>query len=334
MTVRVLAPDHGSVAEGGVPHVPVLLAEVLEALAPKPHGRYLDGTFGAGGYSRALLDAADDVSVLAIDRDPQALEAGQSVVAAYAGRLTLVDGCFGDLAAIAHARMAAPLDGIVLDIGVSSMQIDTPERGFSFRFDGPLDMRMAQKGESAADLVNTLPESELADLIYRYGEERKSRLVAKAIVAARREAPIETTKRLADLIASVVYHRPDDIHPATRTFQALRIAVNDELGELERALEAADDVLADGGRLVVVTFHSLEDRIVKQFMADKTGRTASPSRHAPALERQLPRYQAITRKPVTASEREIQRNPRARSAKLRAIAKIGHEARGAQSWVA
>jgi 16S rRNA (cytosine1402-N4)-methyltransferase len=316
----------------GAPHVPVLLAEVLAALDPQPEGRYLDGTFGAGGYTRAILDAAAGTSVVAIDRDPQALQAGQDLVMAYDGRLQLVEGCFGDLAAIAQARQAVPLDGIVLDIGVSSMQIDTPERGFSFRFDGPLDMRMAQSGQTAADLVNHLPEGELADLIYRYGEERKSRLVAKAIVAARREARIETTLQLAGLIASVVYHKPDDIHPATRTFQALRIAVNDELGELERALEAADAVLGEGGKLVVVTFHSLEDRIVKQFMADKAGRTALPSRHAPALDRQVVRYHAVTRKPVVAGDSEIFRNPRARSAKLRAIAKLGSHGGRAQSW--
>jgi len=314
------------------PHVPVLLAEVLAALDPQPQGRYLDGTFGAGGYTRAILDAAEDVTLVAIDRDPQALQAGQDLVAAYAGRLKLVEGCFGDLAAIAQAEAMAPLDGIVLDIGVSSMQIDTPERGFSFRFDGPLDMRMAQSGQTAADLVNHLPEGELADLIYRYGEERKSRLVAKAIVAARKEAKIETTLRLAEIIASVVYHKPDDIHPATRTFQALRIAVNDELGELERALEAADSVLAEGGKLVVVTFHSLEDRIVKQFMADKAGRTALPSRHAPALDRQVPRYHAVTRKPVVAGDSEIFRNPRARSAKLRAIAKLASHGGRVHSW--
>jgi 16S rRNA (cytosine1402-N4)-methyltransferase len=323
--------------QAAAPHIPVLLEEVLAALAPKAQGRYLDGTFGAGGYSKAILAAAEGVNVLAIDRDPQALQAGEAVVAQSGGRLTLVEGCFGDLASHAKEHDFAPLDGIVLDIGVSSMQIDTPERGFSFRFDGPLDMRMSQQGESAADLVNHLPETDLANLIYRYGEERKSRLVAKAIVAARREAPIESTKRLADLIASVIYHRKDEIHPATRTFQALRIAVNDELGELERALQSADDVLAEGGRLVVVTFHSLEDRIVKQFMAEKTGRVAAPSRHAPAQHRATPRYQALTRKAVTASVRELSANPRSRSAKLRAIIKGDARAfadQEARSWVA
>ena len=300
-------------------HIPVLLDEVLHALAPHANGHYLDGTFGAGGYTRAILDAAEGVAVLAVDRDPDAIEAGQAMQAAYGARLHLCAGQFGDLDQLAQDNDFVPLDGIVLDIGVSSMQLDDPARGFSFRAEGPLDMRMAQQGRSAADLVNTLKENELADLIYLYGEERRSRAVARAIVEARQQAPIETTAQLAALVASVVYHKHDEIHPATRTFQALRIAVNDELGELERALAAATRVLAEGGRLVVVTFHSLEDRIVKQFMTEQCGRQAQPSRHAPQLMHEPARFTLLTRKPVTASDQEIRRNPRSRSAKLRAM---------------
>ena len=301
------------------PHIPVLLDEVLAALAPVAGGRYLDGTFGAGGYTRAILDAADGIEVLAIDRDPDAISAGQAMVDTFAGRLHLWAGTFGDLEQAVEAHDFLPLDGIVLDIGVSSMQLDDPARGFSFRADGPLDMRMAQKGRSAADLVNTLKENELADLIYLYGEERRSRAVARAIVEARKQAPLTRTLQLAGLVASVVRHKHDEIHPATRTFQALRIAVNDELGELERALAAAARVLGEGGRLVVVTFHSLEDRIVKQFMIEHCGRQAQPSRHAPQQMTDPARFTLLTRKPVIASEPEIRRNPRARSAKLRAM---------------
>ena len=300
-------------------HIPVLLDEVLHALAPQENGHYLDGTFGAGGYTRAILEAAKGVNVLAIDRDPDAIKAGEAISTQYGERLHLCAGQFGDLDRLAHDHDFVPLNGIVLDIGVSSMQLDDPARGFSFRAEGPLDMRMAQQGRSAADLVNTLKENELADLIYLYGEERRSRAVARAIVEARQTAPIETTAHLSALVASVVYHKHDEIHPATRTFQALRIAVNDELGELERALSAAARVLAEGGRLVVVTFHSLEDRIVKQFMTEQCGRQAQPSRHAPQLMQEPARFTLLTRKPVTASDQEIRRNPRSRSAKLRAM---------------
>ena len=319
-------------------HRPVMLDEVLSALAPRSGGSYCDGTFGAGGYTRALLEADPQGSVLAIDRDPDAVQAGQAMCAEFAGRLRVVEGRFGDLALLATQQPGAPFDGIVLDIGVSSMQLDDPARGFSFRAEGPLDMRMAQQGRSAADLVNTLKESELADLIYHYGEERRSRAVARAIVAARQQAPITTTAQLASLVASVVYHKPNDIHPATRTFQALRIAVNDELGELQRALEASVDLLAEGGRLVVVTFHSLEDRMVKQFMTDQCGLTAKPSRHAPQTATKPPRFSMLTRKPLTAGAQELAVNPRARSAKLRAMQSLPHNspqiaagARGA-SW--
>jgi 16S rRNA (cytosine1402-N4)-methyltransferase len=305
-------------AGGPARHVPVLAREVVDALAPRSGGLYCDGTFGAGGYTRAILAADPACRVIAIDRDPTAIAGGQALVAEMAGRLVLVEGRFGDLDEIAEANGFAPLDGIALDIGVSSMQIDDAERGFSFRFDGPLDMRMERAGRSAADLVNETAEGELADLIYLYGEEHRSRAVARAIVAARREDKITTTKRLAEIVASVVRQSADGIHPATRTFQALRIAVNDELGELERALEAAERVLAPGGRLAVVTFHSLEDRIVKRFLADRAGRAAAPSRHAPAMAGAEPTFTLMGRRPTAPGEAEVAANPRARSAKLRA----------------
>lgn len=297
--------------------MPVLLAEVIDALDLRGRRRVIDGTFGAGGYTRAILDTAPQCHVMAIDRDPSTIAAGRVIERERDGRLTLVEGRFGDLADIARDHGFAPADAIVLDIGVSSMQLDEAARGFSFRADGPLDMRMEQKGESAADLVNTMDESDLADLIYKYGEERKSRAVARAIVKARAEENITTTKRLADIVASAVYAKHDQIHPATRTFQALRIAVNDELGELERALQGAEDVLAEGGRLAVVTFHSLEDRIVKQFIAERANATPSPSRHLPDAARDDATFKSVTRKPIIASEAEMVRNPRARSAKLR-----------------
>ncbi|WP_449257167.1 16S rRNA (cytosine(1402)-N(4))-methyltransferase RsmH [Bosea sp. (in: a-proteobacteria)] len=299
-------------------HVPVLLAEVLAALAPRPGGRYLDGTFGAGGYSRAILDAAPDSILLGLDRDPSAIAGGADLVAAMAGRLTLSQARFGDLAAEAERFRMVPLDGVVLDIGVSSMQIDQPERGFSFRFDGPLDMRMSGDGQSAADIVNEAEEGLLANIFYHYGEERRSRAVARAVVEARRRAPLGTTKQLADLVAGIVRGEPGGAHPATRVFQALRIAVNDELGELVRALHAAEAVLKPGGRLVVVTFHSLEDRIVKQFLAERSGRVPAGSRHAPAAAVAQPTFRLVERGAVAPSEAEMRSNPRARSAKLRA----------------
>lgn len=309
------------------PHVPVLLAEVLEALAPKPGGRYLDGTFGAGGYARAILSAAPDVTLLALDRDPTAIAGGADLVAAMAGRLTLAQARFGELAEEAERFAMAPLDGVVLDIGVSSMQIDQAERGFSFRFDGPLDMRMSGSGQSAADLVNEAEEGLLADIFYHYGEERRSRAVARAIVEARRKAPLTTTKQLADLVASIVWAEPGGPHAATRVFQALRIAVNDELGELVSALHAAEAVLAPGGRLVVVTFHSLEDRIVKQFLAERSGRAPAGSRHAPVVDVARPTFSLVSRGPIAPSEGEMRINPRARSAKLRAAERNAAPAR-------
>ncbi|MFD2029678.1 16S rRNA (cytosine(1402)-N(4))-methyltransferase RsmH [Ancylobacter dichloromethanicus] len=306
-------------AGGPARHLPVLLTEVLEYLAPKEGGVYVDGTFGAGGYTRAILDAAA-CRVIAIDRDPNAIREGQALVDASGGRLTLVQERFSALDEVALAAGVPLVDGVVLDIGVSSMQIDEGERGFSFRRDGPLDMRMSQDGPSAADLVAKLSDTELANLIYRFGEERHSRAVAKAILAARAEAPIERTLQLADIVAKVVWAKPHEPHPATRTFQALRIAVNDELGELARALAAAERILKPGGRLVVVTFHSLEDRIVKNFLANRA-KVASGSRHLPAVAGAAPSFTLVARGAVEPGEEERAVNPRARSAKLRAAAR-------------
>lgn len=306
-------------AGGPARHLPVLLGEVIEHLAPKDGGVYVDGTFGAGGYTRAILGAAD-CRVIAIDRDPNAIRDGQALVEGSGGRLTLVHERFSELDAVAAAAGAPLVDGVVLDIGVSSMQIDEGERGFSFRREGPLDMRMSSDGPSAADLVAGLSETELANLIYRFGEERHSRAVARAIVAARAVAPIERTLQLADIVAKVVWSKPHEPHPATRTFQALRIAVNDELGELARALSAAERVLKPGGRLVVVTFHSLEDRIVKNFLANRA-KVAAGSRHLPAVQGVPPSFTLVARGAVEAGEEELARNPRARSAKLRAAAR-------------
>ena len=308
------------------PHLPVLLAEVIEALAPRPGGLYLDATFGAGGYSRAILDAAPGTRVLALDRDPGAIRDGQALVAAFAPRLMLVETEFSAMVEAAEARGLGGqgfggFDGVVLDIGVSSMQLDQAARGFSFRFDGPLDMRMSGAGESAADLVNGASEAELADIFYHYGEERLARPIARAIVHDRKATPFTSTKQLADLIGRIVRAKPGDIHPATRTFQALRIAVNDELGELARALHAAEALLAPGGRLVIVSFHSLEDRIAKVFLAARSGRGGG-SRHAPVAAGPVATFEPLTRKPVVAGAAEASANPRARSAKMRAAIRL------------
>ncbi|HEX8417891.1 MAG TPA: 16S rRNA (cytosine(1402)-N(4))-methyltransferase RsmH, partial [Methylobacterium sp.] len=301
-------------------HVPVLLAEVIAALDLSGAGLAVDGTFGAGGYTKAMLAQDSDVHVIGIDRDPGAIAGGSSLVRAAVGRLTLVAARFGTLDAVVRAHGRREADAVVLDIGVSSMQIDQPERGFSFRHDGPLDMRMERAGTSAADLVNEAEEAELADILFHYGEERRARAVARTIIEARRRGRIETTAQLAELVAGVVWSDPaSGIHPATRTFQGLRIAVNDELGELVQALHAAERILKPGGRLAVVTFHSLEDRIVKQFFATRSGRMAQASRHLPSLEAPAPRsFTLATKGPVLPSDAEVASNPRARSAKLRA----------------
>jgi 16S rRNA (cytosine1402-N4)-methyltransferase len=302
-------------------HISVLLSEVIDALAPRDGGFYLDATFGAGGYSVAMLGAAR-CSVAAIDRDPEAVARGKALESASDGRFTMIEGRFGDMDALLRDRGVNQVDGIALDIGVSSMQIDQAARGFSFAKDGPLDMRMEQSGPSAADLVNGAEEVALADIIFRYGEERLSRRVAKAIVAARKDKRFERTGELAALVRRVVPKHADGIDPATRTFQALRIAVNDELGELERGLAAAERLLAPGGRLAVVTFHSLEDRVVKTFLKTRGGEAARPSRHLPqAAFGPAPSFALLHRRAIRAGAEETQRNPRARSAKLRAASR-------------
>lgn len=299
-----------------VSHIPVLGRQAVELLNVRDAGAYIDGTFGAGGYSRAILSAAES-NVIGIDRDPSALALGAELVKTSSGRLILMQDRFSQLDTIARACGYERVDGVVLDVGVSSMQLDQPERGFSFRLEGPLDMRMSGVGPSAADIVNAADERDLASIIYVLGEERFSRGIARAIVRARGGAPIESTKRLADIVAGAVRSKPGDIHPATRTFQALRIFVNDELRELAQALIAAERVLRPGGRLVVVSFHSLEDRIVKTFLAARS-ETRGGSRHAPEVKRAAPSFSVLTRRPLVADEQEIAANPRARSAKLRA----------------
>ena len=308
-------------------HIPVMLTEVLEALAPRAGATYLDATFGGGGYSAAILEAAP-CTLWAIDRDAEAIARGASLAARFPGRLHLLRGTFGNMLALLAEHGVSELDGVVLDIGVSSFQLDDASRGFSFRVDGPLDMRMGQEGPTAADLVNALPESEIADILYEFGEERASRRIAKAIVAARETAPIETTLRLAEIVRSVLPPDRSGNHPATRSFQALRIRVNDELGEIERALAQAAELLAPGGRLVVVSFHSLEDRIVKRFMIQATGRTPAPSRHSPSslTARAEPDFRLLTHKALRPGDTETTQNPRARSARLRAMERIEKQA--------
>ncbi len=302
-------------------HQPVMLDEVLDALAVRADGDYLDGTFGGGGYSDAIL-AAGPNRLIALDRDPLAVARGH-LLEKQQDRFTMLEGRFGQMEQHLAEIDIDQLDGIVLDIGVSSQQIDDRERGFSFAADGPLDMRMEQDGESAADVVNEADEQTLAKIIYRYGEERASRRIARAIVDYRGQEPITRTGELAGIVAKVLGRR-GKIDPATRTFQALRIYVNDELGELERALAAAETLLRPGGRLVVVAFHSLEDRIVKQFLAAKSGQTARPSRHQPdrPVDQALPCFRPLSKRPITPSAEEIKCNPRARSARLRAAERL------------
>ena len=294
-----------------VPHIPVLLRPLIAAVAPVT-GIWLDGTLGAGGYARALLEAGAD-QVIGVDRDPRALEMAQDWAVSYAGRLRLVRGNFAQMDAY-----ATDLDGVVLDLGVSSMQLDEAERGFSFMRDGPLDMRMDQEGPGAADLVNTASESELADILYLYGEERASRRIARAIVKARETSPIRTTLHLAGIVERCLPRpRPGQTHPATRSFQAIRIAVNDEYGALVDGLAAAERALAAGGQLAVVTFHSIEDRIVKRFLQSHSGGGGSGSRHRPQIVQDAPQFRLNSRKAITPDPQELSENPRARSAKLR-----------------
>lgn len=305
-------------AAAAAAHVPVLLAEAVAALAPGRGGAFLDGTLGAGGYARALLEAGAE-RVVALDRDPDAIGAARAWAAGWGERLTLVRGRFGALDRVAAEEGAPALAGVVLDLGVSSMQLDQGARGFSFLRDGPLDMRMEREGRSGAELVNGLEERALAEILWTYGEERGARRLARALVEARAEAPIETTGRLAEVIERAAPpRRPGQPHPATRAFQGLRIAVNDELGELVRALSAAERALAEGGVLAVVSFHSLEDRIVKRFLQLRAGAAPRASRHAPERAEQAPGFELLTRRAVAPSEAEVAANPRARSARLRA----------------
>jgi 16S rRNA (cytosine1402-N4)-methyltransferase len=314
------------------PHIPVMVNEVVDALAPRDGAVYVDATFGAGGYSRALLEAAD-CTVWGIDRDPLAVALGRDLSKDYDGRLTVLSGRFGDMRELLAEVGVSAIDGVALDLGVSSMQIDDPARGFSFRADGPLDMRMSTDDAdtpTAADVVNRLAEQELADIIYAYGEERASRKIAKAIVELRDKAPIRRTEELAGLIRRVVRQSKDGIDPATRTFQALRIYVNEELTELEKALAAAEALLVPGGRIAVVSFHSLEDRRVKLFLQDRAGQAPRPSRHLPdAGTSQAPTFRLIKRGALKPGQQECTANPRARSARLRSAERTDAPARAA-----
>jgi 16S rRNA (cytosine1402-N4)-methyltransferase len=314
--------DGSAVAGQRAGHIPVLVGRVIEWLGVQAGGVYLDATFGAGGYTRAILSTAG-ARVIGIDRDQGAIVRGADLVGQAQGRLELVEERFGNLQSIADA---AAIDGIVFDLGVSSMQLDQAERGFSFRLDGPLDMRMGREGASAADVVARASERDLAAIIATLGEERQARAVARAIVKARNEHAIETTLGLADIVARIVHAHDAAIHPATRTFQALRIFVNEELSELAHGLAAAECVLKPGGRLVVVSFHSLEDRIVKNFLAERS-RPPAYSRHQPEVTPAPPTFRVLTRKPEVPDDAEIAANPRARSAKLRAAERTSAPAR-------
>lgn len=308
--------DRGHVAGGPARHVPVLLEEALRYLAPAAGDLIIDGTFGAGGYSRAIL--ASGASIIAIDRDPTAIAAGRALADASEGRLTLVEGRFSDLDAIAADLGHERVDGVVMDIGVSSMQLDRAERGFSFRNDGPLDMRMGDEGVTAAEIVNRMEPRDLARIIAVLGEDHRARAVASAIARAREAGPIETTAQFAAIVERAIGRATDTIHPATRTFQALRIFINRELDELADALAASERVLAEGGRLVVVAFHSLEDRIIKRFLADRSATRSGASRHAPDRDVAPATFELLVRGTVDPGEDEIRVNPRARSARLRA----------------
>jgi 16S rRNA (cytosine1402-N4)-methyltransferase len=311
-------------------HAPVMLREVLDAIAPRAGETVVDGTFGWGGYTSGFLEAADCV-VYGIDRDPSAAERAATVAGRFPGRFTFVHGRFGDMLELMDEAGVTTVQGVVFDLGVSSMQLDDPERGFSFQKDGPLDMRMAGRESDAADaaeVVNNEDESEIARIIWLYGEERNSRRIARAIVAARKAKPITRTLELADIVARVSGGvQPHKLHPATRTFQALRIHVNDELGQLEAGLRAAERLLAPQGRLAVVSFHSLEDRIVKTFLRERSGNAPSGSRHLPDQPGRLPpSFTLTTRSAVKPDDAETEANPRARSARLRAAIRTANDA--------
>jgi 16S rRNA (cytosine1402-N4)-methyltransferase len=305
-------------------HISVMRDEAVQMLQPRDGGVYLDGTFGGGGYARSILDSAA-CTLIAIDRDPAAVARAQEFAREYAGRFVICEGRISNLSALLESRGVTALDGAVFDLGVSSYQIDDPARGFSFRHEGPLDMQMGSGGRDAAHIVNLCPESELADILYEYGDEKASRKIAKAIVERRKSQKFETTSDLAGVIRSVVRPDKSGIDPATRSFQALRIVVNEELSDIEAALSQAAEMLNPGGRLVVVSFHSLEDRIVKQFFAAASGRVPAASRHDPAgfARPAAPRFELVTRGAVGPSDAEMRANPRARSAKLRAMEKLG-----------
>lgn len=309
-----------SAVGGPARHIPVMLSEVLAALKPADGEVIVDGTFGAGGYAKAILEAAD-TKVIAIDRDAEAFALGGELAGSYPGRLIAVLGRYSEMETLAQAEGFSSVDGVTLDLGVSSMQLDQAERGFSFAKDGPLDMRMGPDGATAADIVNRLSEVELAEIIYIFGEERRSRAIARAIVAARSEAPITRTGELADIVIGVLGRKRDEAkHPATRTFQALRLYLNAELDELAKGLAAAERLLKTGGRLAVVTFHSLEDRIAKRFFASRSAVGPRGSRHLPDTGEETfsASFQLLNRRPLDPSNDEILRNPRARSARLRA----------------
>ena len=304
-------------------HLPVMRHAAVALMRPRDNGVYLDGTFGGGGYARAILEAAA-CTLFAIDRDPQAIARGRELAAAFAGRLHLIEGRISQLSELLRAAGVRALDGAVFDLGVSSYQLDDPERGFSFRHDGPLDMRMEESGATAAMLVNSLGESELADILFRFGEEKASRRIARAIITRRHERKFTTTADLANVIRGVVRPDKSGIDPATRSFQALRIAVNGELEEIAAALAQVSRLLLPGGRLVVVSFHSLEDRIVKHFMAEAAGRAGHASRHAPSArdEQAAPEFRVLTGRGRVPEPAEIRANPRARSARLRAMERL------------
>jgi 16S rRNA (cytosine1402-N4)-methyltransferase len=314
-------------------HIPVLGRQAVEMLRPRDGGVYVDATFGAGGYSQAILDSVG-TRVIGIDRDRSAISAGFDLVDQSGGRLTLVEDRFSHLAEVCAAQGIRSVDGVVMDVGVSSMQLDHADRGFSFRLDGPLDMRMGHEDPTAAEVIAAASEADLANIIYIFGEERHSRKVARAIVTARQQAPITTTRALADIVSRVVRSKAGEIHPATRTFQGLRIFVNAELDELHLALAAAERVLRPGGRLVVVSFHSLEDRIVKNFLTERA-KAGGGSRHLPELAQAAPSFELLTKRPLTPGAEEIAANPRARSAKLRAAERTAapaHAAAALPAW--
>jgi 16S rRNA (cytosine1402-N4)-methyltransferase len=321
--------DSGKPAVAGGPalHIPVLAGQMVALLGPKDGGVYIDATFGAGGHARAILDAAA-TRVIGLDRDQRAVALGADLVDRAAGRLTLVETKFSQLDAVARDLGYEAVDGVVLDLGVSSMQLDQAERGFSFRREGPLDMRMGGSGPSAADVVARASERDLTTIIATLGEERHARAVARAITAARRTAPIQTTAALSAIVTRALPTAPRQIAPATRTFQALRMLVNEELQELEQALAAAERVLKPGGRLVAIAFHSLEDRIIKTFLAERSRSLAAGSRHWPQRPPAAPSFRLLTKRPIVPDQSEIAGNPRARSAKLRGAERTAAAALG------